>query len=261
PLPRIYDIERISLAGTLEGMSGVHAGKNIRVKPYALTSGSRIATRPTAGGFLGGVDGKYGVTSGLVWDFTVNTDFSQVEADEQQVNLPRFNRFFPEKRDFFLENQGLFAFGDQSGGGGGGNFGAGRTNQIQDMRLFFTRRIGLSDDGQALPILGGTRLSGRQGAYTIGLLNIHEREDGGVPATNFSALRLRRDVLANSDIGAVLLDKEVAGPGFNRLAGFDANFRFGGLTMNGFAAKTFSPTPAVGDTGSDLTTRANAEYR
>ena len=210
----------------------------------------------------GGVDVKYGVTNGLVWDFTVNTDFSQVEADEQQVNLTRFNLFFPEKRDFFLENQGLFAFGDSGGGGGGGgNFGAGRTNQIQDMRLFFTRRIGLSDDGQSLPILGGTRLSGRQGAYSVGILNIQQREDGGVPATNFTALRLRRDVLANSDVGAVLLDKELAGPGFNRLAGFDANFRFGNLTMNGFAAKTFSPDSTVGDAGSDLTTRANAEYR
>jgi hypothetical protein len=261
PVPRIYDAQRVSLAGTLEGMRGLHAGKNIRVKPYALTSGSRITTRPMASDFQGGVDVKYGVTSGLVWDFTVNTDFSQVEADEQQVNLTRFNLFFPEKRDFFLENQGVFVFGDSGQGGGGGNFGAGRTNQIQDMRLFFTRRIGLSEDGQALPILGGTRLSGRQGAYSIGMLNIQEREDRGVPAANFTALRLRRDVLANSDVGAVLLDKENAGPDFNRLAGFDANFRFGDLTMNGFAAKTFSPAGALSGTGSEVTTRANAEYR
>jgi hypothetical protein len=260
PIPRIYDAQRVSLAGTLEGLRGLHAGKNIRVKPYALTSGSRITTRPMAGDFQGGVDVKYGVTSGLVWDFTVNTDFSQVEADEQQVNLTRFNLFFPEKRDFFLENQGIFAFGDSGGGGGGGNFGAGRTNQIQDMRLFFTRRIGLSDEGQALPILGGTRLSGRQGAYSMGVLNIQQREDGGVPATNFTALRFRRDILNNSDLGAVLLDKEVVGPGFNRLAGFDANFRFGNLTMNGFAAKTFSPVRAV-TAGNEATTRANAEYR
>ena len=261
PIPRIYDAQRVSLAGTLEGLRGLRAGKNIRVKPYALTSGSRVTTRPMAGDFQGGLDVKYGVTSGLVWDFTVNTDFSQVEADEQQVNLTRFNLFFPEKRDFFLENQGIFSFGDDRNFGGGNNFGAGRTNQIQDMRLFFTRRIGLSDDGQALPILGGTRLSGRQGAYSVGVLNIQQREDGGVPATNFTALRLKRDVLANSDIGAVLLDKEVAGPAFNRLAGFDANFRFGDLTMNGFAAKTFSPAAVVDGTGNDITSRANIEYR
>ena len=260
PIPRIYDAQRVSLAGTLEGMRGLHAGKNIRVKPYALSSGSRVTTRPMAGDFQGGVDVKYGVTSGLVWDFTVNTDFSQVEADEQQVNLTRFNLFFPEKRDFFLENQGVFAFGDSGQGGGGGAFNS-RGNSPQEMRLFFTRRIGLSDTGQALPILGGTRLSGRQGAYSIGILNIHQREDGGVPGTNFTALRLRRDVLANSDVGAVLLDKEVAGPEFNRLVGFDANFRFGDLTMNGLAAKTFSPARTATGTGNEVTTRASTEYR
>src|SRR4030095_944639 len=204
-----------------------------------------------AGDAQGGVDVKYGVTNGLVWDFTVNTDFSQVEADEQQVNLTRFNLFFPEKRDFFLENQGIFAFGDDRNFGGGGNFGAGRTNQVQDTRRFFTWGLGLSDDAQALPILAGTRLSGRQGAYSVGALNIQQREDQGVPATNFTALRLRRDVLANSDIGAVLLDKELAGPAFNRLAGFDANFRFGNLTMNGLAARTFSPAAALANQATD----------
>ena len=260
PLPRIYDARRVSLAGTLEGMRGVHAGKNIRVKPYVLSSGSRVTTRPMAGDFQGGVDVKYGVTNGLVWDFTVNTDFSQVEADEQQVNLTRFNLFFPEKRDFFLENQGIFAFGDQGGGGGNNGFG-GRGNSPQDMRLFFTRRVGLSEGGQALPILGGTRLSGRQGAYSLGVLNIQQREDQGVPGTNFTALRLRRDVLANSDVGAVLLDKEVSGPSFNRLAGFDANFRFGNLQMNGLAAKTFSPAQAIIGTGDDVTARGSINYQ
>jgi hypothetical protein len=242
-------------------MRGLRAGKSLRVKPYVLTSGSRVTTKPLAGDFQGGLDVKYGVTNGLVWDFTVNTDFSQVEADEQQVNLTRFNLFFPEKRDFFLENQGIFNFGQEGGGGGGGNFGAGRTNQTQDMRLFFTRRIGLSDAGQALPILGGTRLSGRQGAYSIGVLNIQQREDQGVPATNFSALRLRRDVLANSDVGAVLLDKEVNGPSFNRLAGVDANFRFGNLQLTGFAARTFSPATGIASKGSELTSRASFDYR
>jgi hypothetical protein len=263
PLPRIYDIERVSLAGTIEGMSGLHAGKNIRVKPYALTSGSRVTTLPMAGDFQGGVDVKYGLTTGLVWDFTVNTDFSQVEADEQQVNLTRFNLFFPEKRDFFLENQGIFAFGNDNGGQGGGNAFNGRGNQPQDMRLFFTRRIGLSDDAQALPILGGTRLSGRQGAYSIGLLNIQEREDRGVPAINFSAVRLRRDVLANSDIGVMLLDKEVSGPQFNRIAGADANFRFGSnVQLTGFAAKSFSPAlaTATAPRGNSVAARGNLQY-
>ncbi|HTI44073.1 MAG TPA: DUF5916 domain-containing protein [Vicinamibacterales bacterium] len=260
PLPRIYDIERISMAGTLEGLRGVHAGKNIRVKPYGLTSGSRVSTSSMSGDAQAGVDVKYGVTSGLVWDFTVNTDFSQVEADEQQVNLTRFSLFFPEKRDFFLENQGLFAFGNDSGGGGGNNAFGGRGNQPQDLRMFFTRRIGLSDSGNSLPILGGTRLSGRQGAYSIGLLNIQQREDSGFPATNFSAIRLRRDVFANSDIGAIVLDKEVNGPNFNRLAGADANFRFGNLQLTGFAAKSFSPLQLTAPRANSITARGNVQF-
>jgi hypothetical protein len=116
PLPRIYGIERVSLAGSLEGMRGVRPGRNIRVKPYALSSSITIGGIGTDGDFDGGLDVKYGVTSGLTWDFTVNTDFSQVEADEQQVNLSRFSLFFPEKGDFFLDNSGIFQFG---GGGGG----------------------------------------------------------------------------------------------------------------------------------------------
>jgi hypothetical protein len=266
PIPRIYDAQRVSLAGTLEDMRGLHAGRNIRVKPYALTSGSRVSPIPGIDGeFQAGIDAKYGVTSGLVWDFTVNTDFSQVEADEQQVNLTRFSLFFPEKRDFFLENQGIFAFGQEAGGfgGGGGNFGAGRTNNVQDMRLFFTRTIGLSDTAQALPILAGTRLSGREGPYTMGILNIQQREDKelAAPATNFTALRLRRDVLANSDVGAIVLNKEVNGPEFNRMVGLDGNFRFGDLQLNAFSAKTVSPDSAVPPTGNDLASRAGFDYR
>jgi hypothetical protein len=184
PIPRIYDAQRVSLAGTLEGMRGLHAGKNLRVKPYVLSSGSRITTRPMVGDAQGGLDVKYGVTNGLVWDFTVNTDFSQVEADEQQVNLTRFNLFFPEKRDFFLENQGLFAFGDSGSGGGGGNFGAGRTNQIQDMRLFFTRRLAFGSTAGAADSRG-TRL--RDVRVPIRRHSEHSAARGSRrPATNFT---------------------------------------------------------------------------
>ncbi|HEY6362380.1 MAG TPA: DUF5916 domain-containing protein [Vicinamibacterales bacterium] len=257
PVTRIYDIQRVSLAGTLEGMRGVRPGKDLRIKPYVLSSGSTIGGRPTRGDLEGGFDVKYGVTTGLTWDFTVNTDFSQVEADEQQVNLTRFSLFFPEKRDFFLENSGIFQFGGAVQGGGGG-ITSGRQNQSQDMRLFFSRRIGLSDAGQVIPILGGTRLTGRQGVYSVGLLNIQQREEGSVPATNFTALRMRRDILANSDIGAIFLNKEEAGPHFNRVAGVDANFRFGQfLTTGGYLTKTFSPEQAVPASGNELASRAN----
>ena len=129
------------------------------------------------------------------------------------------------------------------------------------MRLFFSRRIGLSDSGEAIPILAGTRLTGRQGAYSMGLLNIQQREKGVVPSTNFTAVRLRRDILANSDIGGVFLNKEEVGSRYNRVAGIDANFRFGFLTMNGYVAKTFSPETTVPGTGKDFTTRASGRLR
>src|SRR5262249_1038488 len=159
-------------AGTLEGLAGVRPGNDLRVKPYALANGHWVGAGPVEGDPQIGVDAKYGITSSLTWDFTVNTDFSQVEADEQQINLTRFSMLCPEKRDFFLENSGVFQFGAgsfQGGGGGGGGGGSGsgaggggggptsgRTNQLGDNILFFSRRIGLSDAGNAIPILGGT---------------------------------------------------------------------------------------------------------
>ena len=258
PLPRIYNAERVSLAGTLEGMRGLHPGRNIRVKPYTLGSSNAITGAGTDGDFDAGLDVKYGVTSGLTWDFTVNTDFSQVEADEQQVNLSRFNLFFPEKRDFFLENSGIFQFGSTEGGGGGTIIA--RQNMSQDMRLFFSRRIGLSDAGNAIPILAGTRLTGRVGRYSVGALNIQQREQGGVPSTNFAALRLHRDILANSDIGVVVLNKDGNGPHYNRVAGLDANFRFGFLNVNGYAAKTFSPQSVTPGSGEDFAARSSFNY-
>src|SRR4030095_353110 len=123
PIPRIYEITRVSMGGTLGGLRGLRPGSDFPVKASMLTSGNTVGTRPVDGDLQAGFDAKYGVTSSLTWDFTVNTDFSQVEADEQQVNLTRFSLFFPEKRDFFLENSGVFQFGpgnQQAGGGGGG---------------------------------------------------------------------------------------------------------------------------------------------
>ncbi|MGH9346464.1 MAG: DUF5916 domain-containing protein [Vicinamibacterales bacterium] len=263
PVPRIYDIERVSLAGTVDGMQGLRPGKNIRVKPYALGSANTVPGR-TLDDYDVGLDVKYGVTSGLTWDFTVNTDFSQVEADEQQINLSRFNLFFPEKRDVFLENSGIFQFGasDRMGGGGGG----GRQNAAADMLLFHSRRIGLSENGDAIPILAGTRLTGRQGRYSVGVLNIQQREyesDQGVitPSTNFMALRMRRDILSNSDIGAVFLNKDERGARYNRIAGVDANFRFGFLSLNGYVAKALSPQVVEPGTGGDTAVRGSFNYQ
>jgi hypothetical protein len=263
PLPRIYGLERVSMAGTLDGMRGIRAGRNIRIKPYVSTSGSTVGQGSTRGDFDGGLDVKYGVTTGLVWDFTVNTDFSQVEADEQQVNLTRFSLFFPEKRDFFLENAGMFDFGSTAGffGNFGGAISYGsRLSRAPQMRMFFSRRIGLSDQGAAIPIVGGTRLSGRSGAYSLGVLNIQQREADASPAANFTAVRLRRDILANSDIGAVLFNKEEGGPSYNRVGGVDANFRFGYVSINGFVAKSMSAAPLGDGSGNPYVARGFFEY-
>ena len=260
PLPRIYDLTRVSLAGTASGMLGLRQGRNLRIKPFAASTSSAVAGRPTDGKMDAGVDLKYGVTTGLVWDFTVNTDFSQAEADEQQINLTRLNLLFPEKRDFFLENSGIFAFG---GGGrnNGGNQGGGQNPNAQfGNQLFFSRRIGLSENGEPIPILGGTRLSGRQGAYSLGALNMQQRELGSTPATNFTAIRMRRDVFANSDIGAIVLNKEQAGAGFNRVMGVDANFRFGLWNVAGWIGKSFSPVAAVPAAGNDLASNIGFQY-
>ena len=286
PLPRIYDLERVSLAGTLEDLEGIKPGSNIRVKPYFVTSlgtplGGRdipqgaaktiSSCRWTSGGncYHGdfGVDVKYGITTGLVWDSTYNTDFSQVEADEQQINLTRFSLLFPEKREFFLENSGIFQFGSADrgigppGGGGAATPGSGpRPNAIRDdLIFFFSRRIGLSEDGNPIPILGGTRLTGRAGKFELGLLNMQQKEFGSFHATNFTAARLRRNVLANSDIGVLLVNKKVFDTShYNTAIGLDANFRFGqSVTFNSYLAKSFTERGG----NRDLAGRFAAQYK
>lgn len=264
PLRRIHQLSRVSMAGTVEGLQGLTPGANIRVKPYALANFNKLAGRAVDQDYDGGFDVKYGVTSGLTWDFTVNTDFSQVEADEQQVNLTRFSLFFPEKRDFFLENSGVFQFGagaDRGGGGGGGG-GGGRQNQSQDMVFFFSRQIGLSPSGDAIPLLAGSRLTGRVGGWSLGALNIQQREQGNSPSTNFTALRLRRNILANSDVGVMMLNKEPRGSTYNRAFGADANFRFfRDLTMNFAAARSSSPQMRVPGSGDDWYSKSSFGYR
>ncbi len=264
PLRRIHQLSRVSMAGTVEGLQGLKPGSNIRIKPYALANFNKLAGVSVDKDYDSGIDVKYGVTSGLTWDFTVNTDFSQVEADEQQVNLTRFSLFFPEKRDFFLENSGVFQFGagaDRGGGGGGGG-GGGRQNQSQDMVFFFSRQIGLSSSGDAIPLLAGTRLTGRVGEWSLGALNIHQREKGASPSTNFTALRLRRNILANSDVGVMLLNKDPRGVAHNRAFGTDANFRFfRDLTMNFAAARSASPAQRVPGSGDDWYSKSSFGYR
>jgi hypothetical protein len=181
-----------------------------------------------------GLDARYGVTAGLNLDVTINTDFAQVEVDEQQVNLTRFGLFFPEKRDFFLENSNLFTMGT----------GNAFTNAPVQTDLFFSRRIGLSDTGQLVPILGGARLAGKAGANSIAVLDIQTDRAFGNPGDNFFVSRYSRDVLQRSRLGALFINKEsVDGSAhFNRTMGVDGNFAIGrNLQATSFLAKTWTP--------------------
>ncbi len=213
PIPSRYRnySQRISYAGDLHGVRDVRPGKNLKVKPYIFGGVNHFASRgeETSGDLDGGVDVKYGLTSGLTLDLTVNTDFSQAEADTQQVNLTRFPLFFPEKRDFFLENTGNF------------RFEAAGNNQAL---LFHSRRIGLAG-GLPVPILGGARMTGRAGPYYLGLMNIQTRSNRDIPANNFSVARVRRNILGNSDIGVIFLNRQSRLPeDHNRSFGADVNF-------------------------------------
>jgi hypothetical protein len=225
PLDRRDQIHRMSKAGTLEGLGRVQAGRNLSVKPYLLggtTSGTRLGEPYRGGEADAGGDLKFGLTPALSLDLTWRTDFSQVEVDDEQVNLTRFSLFFPEKREFFVENSGTFAFGDELSRGY--RTGSG----LRDFTLFHSRRIGLTDDGQPIPILGGGRLTGRAGGVELGALNMQTRSHGEAPAENFSVLRVRRPLFGSSDIGALAVNRQATGGGLTaqRDVGVDGSFRF-----------------------------------
>ena len=253
-----WGIYEMSLSGTLVGLEGPPGGKNLEIKPYGISgvTTDRRATPPISDTLDGdlGLDVKYGVTQNLTADFTYNTDFAQVEVDEQQVNLTRFSLFFPEKREFFLEGQGVFRFGDArrsfQGSGAGGD----------TPTLFFSRRIGLSQ-GRAVPIVGGARLTGKVGRYTIGLIDIQTDDavDAGALATNFGVVRLKRDILRRSAVGVLFTgrSKSTLVDGSNRTYGLDAAFGFyDNLRINTYVAKTETPGLAA----QDLSYRGQFDY-
>ncbi len=224
-------IFRVSAAATLTSLE-VPAGSNtLEIKPYAIGGvttdrmADPVVDNDRSGDF--GLDVKYGVTQNLTADFTYNTDFAQVEVDEQQVNLTRFSLFFPEKREFFLEGRGIYDFGRSGGfggGGGGGGFGRGLAPT-----LFFSRQIGLQR-GQVVPILGGGRLTGKAGAFSIGALNMQTDDEtvSGARSTNFTVLRVKRDLLRRSSVGMIYTGRSVSlvGDGASHAYGMDANFAF-----------------------------------
>jgi len=226
---------RISQAGTLENLEVPPSNFNLEIKPYGLgnLTTNKLATPPinneTEEEF--GVDVKFGITNNLTADFTYNTDFAQVEVDERQVNLTRFNLFFPEKREFFLEGRGNFSFSQPRG--------------LDVPTMFFSRRIGL-EQGQIVPIEAGARLTGKIGDFDIGALNISTDGDdfSNVESTGFSVIRVKRDIFSRSSLGAIFTDRSesLVGEGSNQLYGIDGSFDFfDDFSIDTYVAKTDSP--------------------
>ncbi len=238
PLERNRNLYRVSEAGTLRGVEPP-LQRNLKITPYVLGQmrrGGELAGTETDSD--AGLDVKYSVTPSLTLDLTYNTDFAQVEADEQQINLDRFNLFFPEKRPFFLENAGQFSVGNG-----------------QEVEMFFSRRIGIGEDededGVQIPVEGGARLSGKLGDRTnIGLLYMSTEAVAGVaPANDFAVLRVSQELQSRSSIGAIFVNRDGDGthllaPGddYNRTYAIDGRWGLGdNVLLEGWLAKTKTP--------------------
>ncbi len=231
-LPRQYDLDKVSLAGRLEGIE-VPRQQFLQMVPYVLAESIRGAggSPDTDEDFDGGVDFKLGLSPSLALDVTINTDFAQVEADVQRVNLDRFNLFFPEKRSFFLENLG--------------NFRVGLPGQIE---LFHSRRIGLGPRGEVVPIQGGARLSGKVGQNNLGILYmLTDDTESGIPEDEFAVVRVSRDVGKSSSIGMLVTHRESRGSlaeddDYGRTFALDGRWGIGPKAdIRGFVAKTDTP--------------------
>ncbi|MGH9385087.1 MAG: DUF5916 domain-containing protein [Vicinamibacterales bacterium] len=232
PIPRQFNLYRVSLAGSLAGVQ-TPGLRNFTVTPYALGNVLESGVAPVDSVVLGdvGADLKYSLTPSLTLDATVNTDFAQVEVDDQQVNLDRFTLFFPEKRPFFLENAGFFSVGNPG-----------------EVDLFFSRRIGIGDNGQSIPIAGGGRVSGKVGRFNVGVLNMQTDEyQNRLAGHNFSVARVSRDLPNRSSIGAIFTNRQAVGDlrredDRGRTVGMDGKWGIGQTTMlTGFLAKTDKP--------------------
>ena len=234
-LPRQYELPRVSLAGALEGLEPP-TPRNLQFTPYALVQGTRdvrgVAYDASGPDVDFGASLKYSITPSLTLDATYNTDFAQVEVDEQQINLDRFNLFFPEKRPFFLENAGTFAVG-----------------QPGQVELFFSRRIGIGPAGEAVPIIGGARVSGDVAGMKVGVLDMQTEQVGGagIPANNFGVVRLKRELPNRTFVGGLFTNRQgfgdvAADDDYNRVVAVDGQLGIGRYgQLSGFAAHSFTP--------------------
>ena len=248
PISRAFRFTQIGMAGSLSGLE-TRTHRNLKLLPYVLGGFSQDYRRTENQSKFerdAGLDLKYSLTPSLTLDATFNTDFAQIEVDDEQVNLTRFDLFFPEKRPFFLENSGFFEFGSPG-----------------EVEIFFSRRIGLDEDRNPVPIDAGARVSGKIGPYQLGLLNMQTRSvDGAAPANNYGVARVSRELPNRSSIGVIGVSREATtdfedAPRFNRTVGADANIGLGKFA-NWFNYVAKSETPGL--EGSDHTYSSRFEY-
>ncbi len=233
PISRAFRFRQVDLAGTLYGLD-LKNHRSLKLLPYVLGGFSQDYTPLNYESTIEkniGLDLKYSLTSSLTLDGTINTDFAQVEVDDEQVNLTRFDLFFPEKRSFFLENSGFFEFGS-----------------AREVEVFFSRRIGIDENQEPVPINGGARLSGKIGSYQVGLLNMQTRQvSDGVPANNFSVARISRELPNRSSIGLIGVNRQsssnfLSSSDYNRTYGADVNLGLGEFAnLFSYVAKTKTP--------------------
>ncbi len=260
PMDRQWQLYVMSRSGTLRGLDGIRPGRNLSLKPFVLTaepSGDLQADADTE--LDAGLDLKYGITPGMTLDLTLNTDFSQVEVDQEQVNLTRFSLFFPEKREFFLENAGIFQFGDQ------GQFQQRTGVSNRDFTLFHSRRIGLTPSGTPLPILGGGRVSGTAGPVTVGLLNMQTRRQGELEPENFTVARVRTEPTDGLTVGGIFVNRSATAGGLaaNRSYGVDADLQAFNdyLLVQSYLAATDGTAADGADVPREFAGRISAAWR
>jgi hypothetical protein len=244
PIPKGLGITRVSQAGTLTGLRALNRGRDLRIKPFAVGGGRSLLASGIQNDELQrdmGVDLKYGLGAGLNLDLTINTDFAQAEVDDERVNLTRFPLFFPEKRDFFLENAGQFNVGSTA-------------SQDRLADLFFSRRIGITETGAHVPILAGARLTGKVGRNNIAVLDVQTDEAFDRPGENTLVTRFSRDIFERSRVGGLFINKQATSGGhFNRTFAGDMTLApHPSLTLNGFLARTSSPGVEDGQAGGYL---------
>lgn len=241
---RIFGMWRVSQAGELEGLHDIEAGRLLIVKPYALGGAQKLSEERRTALHTGGLDFKYGLGTKFTANLTFNTDFADADVDQQQFNLTPYRLFFPEKRQFFLENSDIFEF---------------RT-YFRDL-LFFSRQVGIDPvTGQEVPLDAGAKVAGRLGGFELGLMDVKTRASGPNPYANYSVVRVKRPLFGNSYVGVMGVNKEsgnVQDP-FNRAGGIDGRFVFSkDLRVRGYYAKTWSSNHR----GKDYTAGARLEYQ